>query len=145
MGGIARPCAAISIVIAAALAVLTGTAAAASASCDDKVLSDWSDNGRVDGIYPLQCYEAALDSMPTDLRDYTNAPDAIERALARATTRSAPKTGSADHVAAGSQVAAPAPSNLPLPLVALAAISFSVFGAGGLAYVVRRRRERRQA
>jgi hypothetical protein len=140
MGGVARAGAAISIVIAAMLSVLAG--AAAGASCEDKILTDWSDNGRVDRIYALHCYEAALDSMPTDLRDYTNAPDAIERALAAAATKSAPKTARGERVAAGAgaQVAA-APSGIPLPLVALTAVSLAVFAAGGLGYLVRRRRE----
>ena len=144
MGGVARAGAAISIVIAAMLSVLAG--AAAGASCENKVLTDWSDNGRVDGIYALHCYEAALDSMPTDLRDYTNAPDAIERALAAAATRNAPKTPRGERVAAGavSQVAAPAPSGTPLPLVALTAVSLAVFAAGGVGYLMRRRREQRQ-
>lgn len=140
-----RAAAVISIVIAAVFFVFSGTAAAA-APCEERVLVDWSDNGRVDGIYPLRCYEGALESMPTDLRDYTNATEAIERALAAAATKAAPRTASGDRVAAGEpEVAASAPTALPLPLVALAGISFAVFAAGGLGYLSRRRREQRQA
>ena len=43
-----------------------------------------------------------------------------------------------------SQVAAPTPSGIPLPLMALTAVSLAVFAAGGLGYLVRRRREQQQ-
>jgi uncharacterized membrane protein YgcG len=61
---------------------LTGTAAAASATpCGKKVLADWYDNGRIDRLYPLHCYEEAVDAIPPDIRDYVDARDVIERAL----------------------------------------------------------------
>jgi hypothetical protein len=60
--------------------VLAGSAGAAP-SCAERVLLDWSDNGRIDGLYRLACYEDALDDLPPDVRDYTDAADVIERAL----------------------------------------------------------------
>jgi hypothetical protein len=144
----ARTCAGVFIVIAGTGAALVGTASASGVSCEEKVLRDWSDNGRVDEMYPLHCYQAALTSMPSDLRDYTNASDAIQRALTRATTRS-PASASEEsaQVAAGTgvQVAAPGPSELPLPLIVLAGISLVVLSAGGFGWVARRRRGRETA
>jgi hypothetical protein len=73
-------------VVLAALASLVlalgfaGLAHAAS-PCGERVLLDWSDNGRVDRLYRLSCYEDALDDLPADIRDYTDAADVIERAL----------------------------------------------------------------
>ena len=85
----------------------------------------------------------ALAKMPTDLRDYTNATDAIEHALTRALSSESMK-GSSSRVAAGadtgSALAANGPTSLPLPLVLLAAVSLVVLSAGGFGYVVRRRR-----
>jgi hypothetical protein len=144
MGRIVRACAGILAVITATLAMLAGTATAAAGSCEQKVLLDWSDNGRVDGMYPLRCYDGALTSMPSDLRDYTNASDAIQRALARATTRSASAGDEPGRVAAGTgmQLGGPGPSEVPLPLIVLAGVSLLVLAAGSLGWIARRRRGR---
>jgi hypothetical protein len=146
MGRLARAGAAILVAIAATTFVLEGTALASPARCDEKVLLDWSDNGRVDGVYPLHCYEAAIRSMPTDLRDYTNASDAIERALAQATAKSGRTTdriGGAN--AQISQVPASRAAAIPVPLLVLAGICLAVLAAGGFGWVARRQRARRGA
>src|SRR5712691_3696325 len=122
---------------------LAGAATAAGVRCEEKVLMDWSDDGRIDGIYPLHCYQDALKKMPTDLRDYTNASDVIQRALTRAVSAEGER-GESSRVAAGTgpQVGADGPTSFPLPLVLLAAISLAVLAAGCLGYLSRRRRER---
>jgi hypothetical protein len=145
MGRMARACAGILATIAATLAVLVGTATAAAGSCEEKVLLDWSDNGRVDGMYALRCYQGALTSMPSDLRDYTNASDAIQRALARATTRSASSASDEPSLVAagaGVQVGGPGATEIPLPLIALAGVSLAVLTAGSIGWIARRRRGR---
>jgi hypothetical protein len=73
---------ALSAVVASAFVALsvTGTAAAAT-PCGEKVLADWFDNGRIDRLYPLHCYEEAIDSIPDDIRDYADAEEVISRAL----------------------------------------------------------------
>ena len=48
------------------------------------MLGDWSDNGRIDRVYALPCYEEAIATLPTDIRDYTNASDVIDRAMTTA-------------------------------------------------------------
>jgi hypothetical protein len=62
---------------------LAGTAAAAT-PCGKKVLADWFDNGRIDRLYPLHCYEEAIDAIPPDIRDYADAEEVISRALTAA-------------------------------------------------------------
>jgi hypothetical protein len=64
-----------------------GSSAAAAAAppaqtptCQSRLLHDWAD-GRIDGIYPLSCYRAALRSLPTDLEIYSSAHDDIAQAL----------------------------------------------------------------
>ena len=52
----------------------------ANRACGKAVLSDWAD-GRIDKSYPAPCYEAAIDTMPEDLRAYSTAKDDISRAL----------------------------------------------------------------
>ncbi len=60
--------------------MFAGTATAAT-PCGKKVLADWFDNGRIDRLYPLHCYEEAIDAIPDELRDYADAQEVIERAL----------------------------------------------------------------
>ena len=55
--------------------------ASAATPCGKKVLGDWFDNGRIDRLYPLHCYEEAIDAIPDDIRDYADAEEVISRAL----------------------------------------------------------------
>ena len=59
------------------------------------MLADWFDNGRIDRLYPLNCYEEAIDAIPDDLRDYADAEDVITRAL-QAALRRQPRSRRAD-------------------------------------------------
>ena len=52
----------------------------AERACGKAVLTDWAD-GRLDRTYPDTCYQAAIETMPEDLRAYTTAKDDISRAL----------------------------------------------------------------
>ena len=71
------------LVLLAALVALLATAAPAGAaqSCGRAVIDDWYDDGRVDGTYPLRCYDDAIEILPRDVRDYSSAKDDIQRAL----------------------------------------------------------------
>lgn len=64
----------------ASLVAVAAPSAAAAASCGKKVLDDWYD-GRIDGSYPLHCYDDAIEIIPRDVRDYSSAQEDIERAL----------------------------------------------------------------
>lgn len=126
----------------AASLTIAGGATAAGVRCEQKVLADWSDNGRVDGVYPLRCYQEALATMPADLRDYTNATDAIHRALTRAVSSAGTRFGTRVTVGAAPQVGAGRTTALPLPLIVLVGVSVAVLSAGTLAHLARRRRLR---
>ena len=73
-----RALAIVALLIAAFAA--TGTAGAAT-PCSKAILDDWLDNDRIDRIYELPCYEAAIDAIPEDIRIYTNAEEVISRAF----------------------------------------------------------------
>jgi hypothetical protein len=129
------------LLLAGAVAALTAfgrggapeSAQAAGASCEDAVVTDWSRDGRVDGTYPLACYRRALARLPSDMRDYSDAPDEIERALAVASNRRA--------ATRTPQPRTTAPNSAP-PLV-LVAVGLAVAAAaatGGAALLTRRRR-----
>jgi hypothetical protein len=149
-----------------ALAVATPAEAAAKTVCGDKVLADWFDNGRIDRLYPLHCYEDAIDAIPDDLRDYADAEEVISRALQSALRgelapggrdpspgsdpsdggTSSPggpddpsDPGSGDGSVAAPDVDTSAPSSIPIPLLVLGGMSLALLAAGGLGYLSRRR------
>jgi hypothetical protein len=129
------------VLLAGSLAVLSAlgnrgapeSARASGASCVDAVVTDWSRDGRVDATYPLACYRRALAQLPADVRDYSDAPTEIERALAVAsnhTRRASPSSRSA--------TADDEPPPLALIAVGLAAASAAALGSAAL--LTRRRR-----
>jgi hypothetical protein len=72
------------LLVSSAVAALSfaGSASASPATkCGQQVLTDWYDNGRIDKLYPLNCYEEAIDEIPSDIGPYVDAEDVITRAL----------------------------------------------------------------
>ncbi len=149
MDHIVRASTACLAVIAGALAVLASAGSAAAATpCAQRVIDDWADNGRIDRVYPLPCYEEAIDGIPVDLRDYTNAADVIGRALTAAARvgnggDGAGGAGAGDS-AAGTEAAASidtsGASDLPRALLVLVGVSLVVLAAGAAGHLSRRRR-----
>jgi hypothetical protein len=87
---------AVVVALAAVAALSTASPASAATACGKKVLADWFDNGRIDRLYPLNCYEEAIDAIPDDLRDYADAEDVITRALQAALRGELDPVGGAD-------------------------------------------------
>jgi hypothetical protein len=151
------------LVLSAVAALATAAPASAATDCGKKVLADWFDNGRVDRLYPLNCYEEAIDAIPDDLRDYADAEDVITRALQAAlrgelapggrdptpgddsTTPGSGSddgsggTGNSDNPQAAPGVDTSGPSSVPIPLLVLGGMSLALLAAGGLGYLSRRR------
>jgi hypothetical protein len=154
------------LALSAVAALVTASPANAATACGKKVLADWFDNGRIDRLYPLNCYEEAILAIPDDLRDYADAEDVITRALQAAlhgnltTGGNDPTPGDDDPTNPGGanpngpsdptdpsdpdQQAAPdvdtsGPSSVPIPLLVLGGMSILLLAAGGLGYVSRRR------
>lgn len=153
----------LAVLLAAAAAALSlpGTAAAKGTKCGREIVADWFDNGRIDRLYPLHCYEEAIDAIPADIRDYANAADVIKHALQRALTGHlydckgcpdpSPNGGSRspgggnpnDGNPTGTQAVGPTPnasgpSSVPIPLLVLGGISLALLAAGALGYYSRR-------
>lgn len=136
----------------------TATARASGSACAQQVLRDWTDNGRIDGLYPSRCYLDAISSLPEDVRTYSSAVDDISRALQASqqtpSTRAGAQT-SADPAAAptsearrisadeASQIAAQSTSSqgLPLALLAVVLIAAAMAVSGIVAYFLRRSRD----
>jgi hypothetical protein len=129
----------LAVFVGAMALALFASPATGAPSCAQRVIDDWSDNGRIDQIYQLHCYEGALQAIPVDLRDYTNAADIIERALTDA-VRQRSSVGIADVGSQAAEVDTSGASALPLPLLILVGVSLTVLAAGAAGYFSRRRR-----
>jgi hypothetical protein len=141
-------------VLAAALgllAVLAGCGStresAAAPSCTDAILGDWAD-GRIDGVYDAECYLAAIDALPEDVRAYSSAEDDISRALLsrRASGAAADSETVSRTVSPTPTASAPADDaglrQAPTALVGVASVAVVVL-TGGLAAALARRHRRR--
>lgn len=65
------------VVVLGAFAV---AAPASAGTCADTIIDDWADNAEIDGTYAVNCYRAAIQALPEDLRAYSSAADDIRRA-----------------------------------------------------------------
>jgi hypothetical protein len=143
-------------VLLAIVVALTLPAPAMASKCGDQVLADWFDNGRIDRLYKLHCYEDAIDAIPSDLRDYANAEEIISRALQAAVdgklapggpdpSPNDPAAGNDDPDSPDGEVAPDVDttgiSSVPIPLIVLGLMSAGLLTAGGLGYLRRRHAE----
>jgi hypothetical protein len=151
----------------AALSFAGSASASPATKCGQQVLADWYDNGRIDKLYPLNCYEEAIDEIPSEIGPYVDAEDVITRALQSALNGNLPNGGGCDPSADGSPddcttqgggtnpgnenpsggqaqddvptVDTSSPSSVPIPLLVLGGMSLLLLAAGSLGYVSRRR------
>jgi hypothetical protein len=144
----AIPIAALVAALLCALVAAT-SASAASPPCADAILAEWLETNEVESVYPLDCYQAAIDAIPQDLEDYTNAADVIARAFQRAAGRRLERTPQGPVEPPSEPAAAPAvdtssTTSIPIPLLVLGGMSLALLVSGGVGYVSRRRRDGRE-
>jgi hypothetical protein len=68
------------VLVVAVGAIFLAAPAAAKDPCWKTLIDDWYD-GRIDNVYPVACYRAALEHMPEDVAQYSSLGDDINRAL----------------------------------------------------------------
>jgi hypothetical protein len=107
--------------IATACLLMLPSAGSAAISCWQRVITDWSSDGRVDHTYPLACYRQAAKRLPEDLKSYSSAPDDIGRALTerRSILQHTRRVAAAPEPVAVSPSGGVSPLFLVLPPVAL--------------------------
>lgn len=124
--------------LAVAVVVMTfagaGAGAAARPACADAVLHDWT-KGTLGSGYAPECYEAAIDALPEDLRAYTSAADDITRAAISASRNAKSSRQLADVPAENN------PSAFPTEVAALVGLLVVTASCGAAAALVRRRRQ----
>ena len=136
--------------LAISIAVLTAFAGcaypvAAKSACADAVLDDWT-KGTLDSAHPQDCYYAAIEALPEDLRSYTSAADDISRAAISASRSARVVTAQDDQGEARQLASATAAGEdvrtMPLAVVLLASVVVVLAACGVTASLVRRRRPR---
>src|SRR5438876_1448435 len=70
----------LSVLVLLALLTFGAGTAAAKAPCWKTLLNDWYD-GRIEGTYKVSCYREAIQHLPQDLQDYSQARSDLSRAL----------------------------------------------------------------
>jgi hypothetical protein len=134
------------VLVGAAFAALVqpGAGRANRPACAEAVLDDWT-RGTLDSHYSPECYQAAIDALPEDLRAYTTAADDIGRAAIAATR--AVNASAAGGEPASREVASEAAGDdalraFPAEVAVLGVILILLVSGGTAAALVRWRRGR---
>jgi hypothetical protein len=73
------------LVAATAMLLTLGTGPAQAAKpCWERVIDDWIDNGRIDGVYSARCIEEARKNLPEDVRAYSDIEEKLDAELQEA-------------------------------------------------------------
>jgi hypothetical protein len=164
------------LVAATAMLLTLGTGPAQAAKpCWERVIDDWIDNGRIDGVYSARCIEEARKNLPEDVRAYSDIEEKLDAELQEAGR--SPQGGSGGSGSGGGSenpsdspnepvVGEPEPdtgpkdegpiqsvlgsgntdaSSIPLPLIILAVLALLLLTAGGAGLIARKVQARRAA
>ena len=160
----------VAIAIGAALGVAQPAQARTMSECSKELIHDWYVDGRVDKTYPVHCYREALKEIPEDLVVYGSLRDDLTRAL-QATIRQHGGHVTRDTLVvplAGSNNGGDGPNStgasgggvfhwlakklgpstadsIPIPLLVLGGLAFTLMAAAGVSYLARRVQARRAA
>ena len=159
------------VAISAVLGVGAQPAGARTMStCSKALIHDWYVDGRVDKTYPVHCYREALKQIPEDQIIYGTLREDLTRAL-QATIRQngghvtgdtlvAPLPGGSNNDGGPNGTGATGggvfhwlakklgPStadSIPIPLLVLGGLAFTLMAAAGVSYLARRVQARRAA
>jgi hypothetical protein len=131
-------------ILALALVAFSAAPGAAGGPCWQRVIDDWADNSRIDGTYPVKCYQDALAKLPEDMRAYSSAPEDIERAMRAVIVGSGEPPDSGGSGSSGlfgqalDEIGPEDSSSFPLPLLILGVIAGVLVGAGGVGFLASR-------
>jgi hypothetical protein len=144
------------------LALSTASPASAAKPCWRQVLDDWTKDSRLDKTYSIACYDAALENLPNDIADYTDAFDQISNARQAELRRKDRQTSGVDSSSGGGGGGGNDPGgsdggvigdllgigsgdsgSIPLPLLILAGLAGLLMAAGAAGLLARKLQTRR--
>jgi hypothetical protein len=124
----------------------------AAQPCWRDVIDEWTDKQRVSSTYPIKCYNQALENLPNDIEDYTDAADQIAQArqdALRGDDVRFPSGAGDDDPNDGGPIGSVLDSgtgdsgSIPLPLVILGILAALLMAAGGAGLLARKLQARR--
>lgn len=159
---------AVTFVAVGGLLALGASPVQAAKPCWERVIDDWLDNGRIDGVYSARCIEDARKHLPEDVRAYSDIEEKLDAEL-QENVRSAQGRGGSGGGPGGANsrrrvIGEPEPdtgpreegpiqsvlgsgttdaSSIPLPLIILAALALVLIAAGAAGLVARKLSARR--
>jgi hypothetical protein len=139
------------------VALAQASPSVAAQPCWRDVIDEWTQNQRVSTTYPIKCYNQALENLPNDIEDYTDAADQISQARQDALRGDeldrfpAGVSGSNDDPdGGGGPIGSVLDSgtgdsdSVPLPLVILGILAGLLMAAGGAGLLARKLQSRRE-
>lgn len=159
----------LALLLAAAL-LIGAKPAEAKTPCWQKVVQDWYEDSRIDGLYERHCYTDALKHIPEDIRTYGSFEEDVKAALLRATRNSRSLAGRGNTQETETQRTLPRPGSaneprpreglfkeafdelgprnadsMPVPLMILGGLALLLIAAGAAGLISRRLKARRAA
>jgi hypothetical protein len=158
------------LLTAVGLLAFGSSPAQAAKPCWERVIDDWTDNGRIDGVYSARCLEEARKNLPEDVRAYSDIEEKLDAELQESGRTAQGGSGSGSGGSGGSDepdirvVGEPEPdtgpkdegpidsvlgktqtdaSSIPLPLIILATLALLLMAAGASGIVARKLKARR--
>lgn len=137
------------------------TPAEAAKPCWERVIDDWVDNGRIDGVYSASCITEARKHVPEDIRAYTDIVDKLDTYRQTTSrnlqispsgpppgTTTPPGTKEPEPNVDPGRDEGPIPyvlgkgttdaSSIPVPLIILAGLALALMAAGGAGFAHRK-------
>jgi hypothetical protein len=160
---------ALAVAIAAALGVAQPAQARSISTCSKALIHDWYVDGRVDNTYPVHCYREALRQIPEDQIIYGTLREDLNRALQSAIRQhgghvtgdtlvvplAGPGNGDGPNGTGATgggvfhwlakKLGPSTADSIPIPLLVLGGLAFTLMAAAGVSYVARRVQARRAA
>jgi hypothetical protein len=160
------------LAIGAALGVAQPAQARSMSTCSKALVHDWYVDGRVDKTYPVHCYREALRQIPEDQVIYGSLREDLTRALQSAIRQhdghvdantpvlpfggggsgdgngpngtGSPSSGGVFHWLA-KKLGPSTADSIPIPLLVLGGLAFTLIAAAGVSFLARRMQARRAA
>ena len=72
---------AVTLLVSGVALLVIASPAEAAKPCWERVIDDWIEDGRIDGVYSTACLQQAKKHLPEDLRAYSNFEESLDESM----------------------------------------------------------------